>query len=425
MRIPYTNIQLGRNLKEIKAVDERKPKRSGIIDKIEKEIIFQTRKDIQDWNRAVDRARSVLRPSRTDLMDIYRDISIDGHLSGIITSIKNKIKSRSFHIVDENEVEDEDMTKNFQKKWFYDFLGYAIDAFFYGYSLVQLNNIKNDYFESIELVPREYVIPEWNGIKRRLRTSVTQNQVIRYDEPPYDRWTIFIGSNELGLFNKIVPHAIGKKNLLISCWEYAELFGMPLRTTYTDLTDEQRRKNAENMLKNMGSAGWGVLDKDDKIEITARGGSDASQVFISPFELHNKEMSKAIGGQTGVFDEKAFVGSTETHAELFEEFCDTYATEIEYEVNNDLIPKMILHRIPLDGKIFKFVDREKLTLLQKVTIIKDLAPVVKFEEGFIEEYTGLKIEQKEAVEPNKQEDEKSIMKEVNDIYNKLDHGQDN
>lgn len=418
MIYPFTNI----NSEKIKAVDERQPKRIRLIDQIEKTVIFQTRKDIQDWNKAVDRARSVLRPDRTDLMDIYRDISIDGHLSGIITSIKNKIKSRIYHIIDEEDEEDEEMTKVFRKKWFYDYLDYAVDAFFYGFSLIQLGAIIDNYFKSIELVPREYVIPEWNGIKRRLRMGVTQKDIIRYDEPPYDRWTCFIGSNDLGLFHKVVPHAIGKKNLLISCWQYAELFGMPLRLTYTDINDENRRKNAETMSKNIGSAGWGVLDKDDKIDTTERASSDSAQVFLLPYETHNKEISKAIGGQTGVFDEKAFVGSTEVHEALFEEFCDTYAMDIEYEINNELIPKMILHRIPLDGKIFKWVSREKLTLLQKTGIIKDLALYVKFEEGFIEEFTGLKAEQKENIlETPPKESQQSIMKEVDEIYNKIKH----
>jgi len=415
---PFKEIR-DKNL-PVQNIDQKLPRKVNIIDQIVYNQLLQTRKDISDWVSAVNQAKSPYNPDRTDLIDVYRDISIDGHLSGIITSIKNKVKAKPYMIVDQSGNEDKDKTKLFNQEWFVNFIEWSIDSMFYGYSLIQISDIKNDTFRKLELIPREYVIPEKQLVKRNLYAG-TIDDGIYYSQPPYDRWTIFLGNNDLGLLHKVVPHAIAKKNLLISCWDNAELFGMPIRIVYTDITDEDRRRNAELMLKKMGKLASGVLDSSDKIDFQERNSSDAYNVFLQPYETSNKEMSKALGGQTGIFDEKSFVGSAEVHERLFDDYISSYCLSIEFQINNILIPKMLIHRIPLDGYMFKWKSVERLSTKEKVEIIKNLAPFVKFDDGFIEEYTGLKCEQKTSENTTVIPDNtQSIMRDVMNYYN--DHG---
>ena len=126
MKIPYTNIRIGKDSGNDNSqpdpfnVTRKKPGRVDIDSKLRKIAYKQTRKDIQNWNHAVDRAKSYNNPSRTQLMDVYRDISIDGHLTGIVTSIKRKIKSKEYQLVNSDNEVQEELVKNFHKKWFDD-----------------------------------------------------------------------------------------------------------------------------------------------------------------------------------------------------------------------------------------------------------------------------------------------------------------
>jgi hypothetical protein len=407
-------------LQQIKNINERRPTKVDVIQQIVISQLLQTRKDMKDYVNAVNIAKSPYNPSRAELMDIYRDISMDGHLSGIVGTIQDKIKSKPFQIVDEKDEPDEEKNKLFQVRWFFEFLDYCVDSLFYGYSLIQIGDIKNDTFSKIELIPREYVVPEKELVKKNLYAG-TLNDCIYYNKPPYNRWTIFIGSTDLGLFHKVTPHCIAKKNLLISAWDNAELFGMPIRTIQTDINDELRRKNAEIMLKNMGKMSWGVFDDQDKLELVESTKSDAFNVFIQPYKISNEEISKAIIRQTGTTDEKSFVGSAEVHERTMDDCISTIAKNIGFIINDLLLPKMVLHRIPVDGFKFKWQTIEKISTAQKVTFIKDLSPFVKWEPGFIEEYTGLKGEQKESTpnpfdQPIPDKQNKSIMKDVLDYY---------
>ena len=241
---------------------------------------------------------------------------------------------------------------------------------------MQLGNIKDDGFPEIQLIPREYVVPELELVKKDLFIGAHlkdgKQNAFFFNESPLKDWFIFIGEKkDMGLFNKATPHALSKKNLFAEMWEYGELFGMPIRKGHTDIKDPERRKQMEDMMRNMGSASWGVFDTDDKIDFIETKGGDPTKVFISPIKLSNEEISKAFAGQVATFDEKSFVGSAEVQERIFNELIIAFMRNARFIINNQLIPRMVRHRMIPFGFKFKWKAEEILSINDTAKIITE------------------------------------------------------
>ena len=403
-------------------ISKKRPARMDVKKVIIAQQQLRFKQDIEDWRKALDDAENVHNPNRADLIRLFKEIDLDGHLTGIVNAIKSKVKSREFAIYDESGEKNEELTDNFTQEWFYDFLDYFIEAYFWGYTLIEFGNIKDDAFESIENIKREYIVPEWGLLKKNLNSSADG---IKFLEPPYDRWTLFVfpqAHQNMGLYNKVAPHALGKKNMLISAWRHAELFGSPFRVMTTDLRDSKRRYTAEKMMEEMGQAGYAVLDEEDDIQIHQQTATDAYKVFLEPYEVSNNEMSKCIAGQTGVFEEKAFVGSSLVHERLFDDFINIKLREIKFTVNNMLIPKMVRLGMPYAGKTFNWIFEEKISLKDRVEIIKGLSSFYEFPIEWLNDYLELEIEEKKSSsQENSFEEKKESAKDMINNYAEINN----
>ena len=404
----------------VQNIDKKQPTRTQIASRIILRQQVRQREDVGDWRHALLLAESADHPDRTELIKVFKDVDLDGHITGIVSSIKNKIKSKPFMIVNAQGELDEDKTALFEKEWFFKFIDFIVEAPFWGYSLVQLGNIKDDGFPDIEMIPREYVVPERELVKKDLFEGTNRNgqNAFFYNELPLKEWFIFIGEKkDMGLFNKATPHALSKKNMFTEMWEYAELFGMPIRKGHTDLNDPERRKNMENMVRQMGSAPWAVLDKDDVIDFVERQSSDPSNVFIEPIKLSNEEISKAFAGQVATFDEKSFVGSAEVQERMFNEFIITFMRNTKFIINNQLITRMVFHRMIPSGFSFKWKAEEILSITDRSKIITDLTKVgYGFTPETVTEEVGIKIEDFSTPAPRPPEAITTIMNDVNELY---------
>jgi len=157
---------------DVQNIDKKQPRRTQISKQIVLRQQIRTREDVGDWRDALLLAESADHPDRTRLIKVYKDVDLDGHISGIISSIKNKIKSKPFMIVNSEGKEDEEKTALFEKEWFFKFIDFIIEAPFWGYTLVELGSIVDDGFPNIQMIPREYVVPERELVKKDLHEAL-------------------------------------------------------------------------------------------------------------------------------------------------------------------------------------------------------------------------------------------------------------
>lgn len=394
--------------KEVKDVSVNRPQNSDIRRTITQPVqLYRNRQDIASWRLALTAAESIINPQRYQLYRIYKDVDLDAHISAAIMQRKNLTLCKEFE-VKVNDEENEELTKLIKNKWFRDFLDYSLDSIFWGYSLIQFDSIVDNNFKCVDLVPREYVKPEFHVVT----TNYTALDGKDYLENPFKNWCIGVGkTNDLGLFNKLVPLYIWKKNAIGAWAEFCEVFGVPLRIGKTNVRDEQTRANMEGFLKNLGTSSYGVFDTDDLIEIVESGRSDAFQVFDMMIQRCNSEMSKLILGQTGTLDEKAYVGSAEVQERVLEKVAYSDQFFIESVLNYQLVPMLTRLGLFPEGAKICVENEEELSLLDQSKIDIELIKTGKF--TFTPEYLDEKYGS-EVIPVNDPTD-------VNNVKNRLDN----
>ena len=329
-----------------------------------------TRRDIGDWRQAWQRAINIDSPNRQQLYDIYRDVEIDLHLSGCIQQRQGFVLARSFKIVNEHGIEDEEAAKYFNTSWFKLLIKLALDANYWGHSLIELGNITNDSngrltYDGVKLIPRKHVIPEYH----RVITDLSQDwhNGIDYHETPFIDFLIEVGQpDSLGLYLKAATQTIPKKNALAFWDTFAEIFGMPMRIARTTTRDDKELAKMERMMADMGTEGWGIFQQGTDIEVVESSKGDAFNVYDRRIDRANSELSKLVIGQTMTIEDGSSLSQSQTHLKVFQNLVEADCDNLRDIVNNQLIPRMIRHGFPISGLRFDWDYSQDYTPEQQV-----------------------------------------------------------
>lgn len=386
------------------------PKTQSVINTIAFEQQLQrVRQDATKFKIAVQSAESPMYPNRFLLMQAYQQTILDGQIQSAILQRKMKVLGQKFNIVDLKGEINTEKTALLNEKWFYDFLDLALDSIFWGFSCVQFSPIINSKFLNVELVPRIYVVPE-NDLVRSNTATVTEG--VKFTEKPYSNWCIGVGNKkDLGLLMKLTPYAIWKNNAMGAWAEFAEIFGSPIRVVRTDVRDEATRKNAENMMRNMGVATWSVLDLNDQFELFEASRTDSFNVYDKMVERCNSEISKIVLGQTGTTDEKSYSGSANVHGDIALQIGKQDQLMIQFIVNNQLLPMMNGLGFDFNGHKFEFDLSESMSIEDQAKIDASFMPYVKFNVEYLENKYKIKLD-----EVNEVDSDAEVMNKLKRLY---------
>jgi SPP1 gp7 family putative phage head morphogenesis protein len=377
---------------DITNASKKQPEKARIMQKVIEQQLLRTRQDINKWKLAVQSAESRTFPNRRMLYECYQDVALDGHLSGLMELRKANITGKIFKIVDKSGETVDDKTKLLDSMWFFDFLDFALDSKFYGFSLIQFGDLDNDKFKDLEIVPREYVSPETGEVSNLPGVKGG----IKYTESPYKEWSIGVGkAKDLGLLMKLSPYVIWKKGAIGAWSEASEMFGMPIRIGRTNIQDPEMKANMEGMLKNMGSAAWGVFDTSDILELLQTSKSDVYAIYDKLIERCNSEMSKIVLGHSASIDATAgkLGGEDNTH-EAIESFIDSDKRFIRFVINDQLIPFLNGKGMGFDGLECVFDDSEEISVLDQFSIDGKLLDYYDIPEAYIEKTYGTDVKKK-------------------------------
>ena len=380
LHIPFT---------QVKNVSSEPPKGSDIRRKINfEQTLHRTRQDIGKWRAAVLQAESLHYPNRQELYRLYKDVVLDAHLTGLINTRKYQILQSEFKVVDKADNEIEDKTELLKQKWFYDFVDNALDSMYWGFSLIQFGRLQNNVFDSVDLVPRQYVKQEFDIVVETPSAITGEN----YLDAKYKQWVIGIGQKrDLGLLAKAAPYVLWKKGAMQAWAEFTEIFGTPIRIGKTNVRDEVTRSNMEGFLKNMGVAAYGVFDTNDLIELVESNRSDAFDVFDKLIERCNSELSKLILGQTGTTDEKSYSGSANVHERILNMYGEQDEVFIENVFTYQLIPLLNAQGLGFEGLRIETEEDDKFTYSEKAKIDLELLKYYDIPADYIEKEYGTPV----------------------------------
>ncbi len=366
--------------------------------------IQRVRQDIQKWRTAVKQAESIYFPNRYLLYQTYKDVVLDAHLSGALQQRTLNAANSGWQIVDKNGEYNDEATKLLETDWFQKFLYYSMESKYWGHSLIQLGDLYEFKFNDIEIIPRQYVKPEFCVVTQHSAGTTGE----RYDIEPYTDWVISVGEKrDLGLLMKASPLVIWKKNTVGSWSEHAEIFGSPLRIGKTDSRDETTRANMQGMLENMGSASWGVFDKDDIVEVIEGGRKDVQRIYGGLIDLMNKEISKLILGQTMTMEDGSSRSQAEVHERVVKQVEQADKEFLCTTVNDKLFPVLLRHGFKLNDLRFEFIEKDQLKITDQANFDIELIKSGKYHidpEYILNKYgTPVEEMEQEQVEPKTQE----------------------
>jgi phage gp29-like protein len=315
---------------------------------------------------------------------------------------------KDFYITDETgEVDDLVLGKMFKKKWFYDVMNYALDANYFGYSLINLGNVVKDEFEQVELVRRHNISPD----RLQVTSYVYSLFGVNFTDPEFVDWALWVPTNNEigvgkcghGLLYKIAPYEIFIRNNMSQNATYTEMFAQPYRVGKTSKTGEAERALLEEALRNMGSEGYAIIDTMDEINFIETGGGQGYKSYESLEMRCEKKISKLILGHADAMDSiPGKLGSEDTIGKALREIEVSDGRFMEYIINDLLISRMrnIGFNIP-ENRFFRFKnDKEKEEMRRKedesnkmtADIVKVLFDAgVKVDLAYINKRTGIPV----------------------------------
>lgn len=329
----------------------------------------RTKQDMSSWRNATIVAEDKHHPDRADLIDIYGDVILDGRVKGLIDQRKSAVLGCNWALFDDED-QDEAATEYLQVAWFQKFMSYMLDSIFYGHSLIEFGRLVNGQFEDIMLIDRRLVCPEFGFVRKT--EGATSGIDYRFDKKE-SVWVVESPeTHDFGLFINLFPLYFQKKNTWQSWAEFIERFGLPILEGTTDALEPGAKAALANNLKNMGRSGSIVLDNNDEIKLHEVTRTDSYQVFERNITMADTEMTVLVLGQTSTTQEKSFVGAAEVQERVAERILKQDKEMLKYIVNQRLLPKLILHGYPLDGKTFDFIEGNTTPIDTKIKAMDSL-----------------------------------------------------
>lgn len=339
----------------------------------------RSRKDIGALRRAIENAEAIHLPCRADLYDIYHDnISIDGHLSGIIDKRRDMIRNKNLQFVNAEGRVVEAMNELIDSERFYDLCGIIIDSVFWGCSGVQF--IAGEKFNFVE-IPRAHILPE--------RGEITLSPYDHRGTPVEDitgAWIIGKPRN-LGKLLTCMLYAIYKRGGLGDLAQYVEIFGQPVRIIHYDAYDTKTRDELRKMAREAGSSLVMMIPKQAQFEMldgkSSNGNGELQRTFINTC---NEEMSIAILGNTESTSSSASSGYAQAkeHGKQQQEIIKADMKLLLNTLNSDFFLGILaLYGYPVHGGHFSFEQEVDLAALtQRINIDIQLSDRIPIDDDY-------------------------------------------
>lgn len=391
--------------------------------------VQRVKQGIDRWRLAVQSAETATNPQRYLMQEIYLDTRLNGHVSACIEKRYANVLKKGIQVVNEKGEVNDELTKLYSKKWMYQLIRYILDAKMYGYSLIQLGDMKDFDFDEVYPIRRANVNPELEIVT----SSFYQLEGISINDPIYASNLIWIktpqeigmahnwGRCGYGILYTIAPYEIWFKQAITLWAEYQQLFGVPIRIGKTDTRNEQMRGQMAEMLANMGAKAWGVFDKNDQIELVAPMQVNGQLIFDNMLTRQEKLISKIILGHADAIDSipgKLGNSKESSPSEKSMEDIETFdCMDVEFNLEKEVMPKLVAMGFPMPkGCKIVFNNshektearvREDVNNAATAGIIKTLdeAGWEVADDKYIIERTGIPVKKKEVVDTSTKQKE--------------------
>ncbi|GIM49429.1 phage portal protein family protein [Capnocytophaga stomatis] len=394
----YKSVQIsGNTLKNKVHLNKSNTQNIEQVTRLMVDIIKRQRRlwrtEINHWQAARYARHHTVFPRTYQLEDVYKDIMLDGHLTGITENRTLRTTNKDY-VFTINGLKNDSLTELIKdKQWFENLIEWAHKSTYHGHSLIWIKEFAKGEIKEVELVERGLVIPEFNLLLKDW--DATEGIDIR-DVSDVLLYAQFY--DNVGLLEKAAVYCILKRHSWGSWDEFEELFGVPIRIAKIASQSDAVKQEVAEWLEEMGSAAYGVFPIGTEVDIKENSKSDAFQVFYRKIEALDKELSKLVLHQTMTTENGSSKAQGTVHENTLQEVIYADEKKMLSFLNNKLIPAMrnLGYKIPENAKIEveKTADPEKQIQIDGILLGRGY--VLKKE--YIEQTYGVEIEQMPAVQ---------------------------
>ncbi len=366
-------------------------KGNGYIQNIVPKTISNTRQDIKVWTDAQNMAMVEENPKFFPIQNLYDNILKDLHLQSQVNNRMLKSLSRPFSIKNADGKTNDELTNLLQDKGFVFQVNKAIlETIFRRHSLGEFSYklVNNEPVLTFDCIPRQNVDP----VSGYIYYDYTDDKKISYrEQKEYGSWLIEFGEKNttLGLLDGCVPMVLFKR-FGGSCWsELCEIYGIPPRVMKTNTQDKVMVNRAKQMMQDMGSAAWFIIDDSESFEF-AKGVNTNGDVYANLLKFCNNELSMGISGTVVGQDTKnGSNGKEKTSIGILDDLVDSDLSLIEQCWRDTVIPALQTLGVLPPGVMYKYDATEDLEVLWKM--VTEAANFLEIDPKWVETKFGIKV----------------------------------
>ena len=337
----------------------------------------RNRKDIATWRNALVSAESVYYPNRSRLYDLYEDVVLDGHLSGVICKRIDAVLNKELYFETDGK-RIAGMDALICSMPFRDIMRTIMETQLWGISGIEFIPGKELAYEPI---PRKHIKPEL-GI---IAYEQTGDDGIPYAELS-NVW-VMGDKKDLGLLLKCAPYSLYKRGGLSDWAQYIELFGQPVRVIKYDSYDEQTKVELRKILEESGSSLSMMIPRQADFEIKDGKQTNCDgNLQLSFIKALNEEMSITILGNTETTTSSYSTGYAQSKVHLEQQY-EITKSDLVYTAAMLNSPKFrnVLrgYGYPVDKGCFVFSkDMDIDYLKERIAIDKEVAQIVPVADSY-------------------------------------------
>jgi len=350
------------------------------------------RKEVTDWQSARIMRYDPFNPVTFPLQQLYKDAMLDNHLQGATENRILRVTNKEAVLKDADGVIDTKRSLFVQKRWFRNITRKAMESKYYGYSMCFINDFSSGSIRKVIDIPRENIIPEKGLLLKEAHNP--KGEAIHF--PSFSNFLIYIQllPESVGILERVAPMTIYKRHSWASWDEFEQIFGVPIRIARTMINSEKHKNELQSWLETMGTASYGIFDKQVDIEIKENQKSDSFNVFLQKIKVINQEMSKGIVGQTMTMDDGSSQSQAEVHQQTYQEITDADIMDFQDWATDDFLPVMrnLGYDIP-EGYYLELVEKNNIKPKDKIKIDGELLRSgVNLTDEYLEDTYDVKID---------------------------------
>lgn len=348
-----------------------------IVNELNVRSANRNRKDISAWRGALTSAESVYYPNRTKLYDLYEDVILDGHLSGVIAKRIDAVLNKEIFFEHRGK-KDHRLDELIRSSSFRDIVRTIMETQLWGLSGIEFIPGREFCFKPI---PRKHIKPELGIIAYEQSGS----EGIPYNG--LDNVWVMGNTADLGLLLKCAPYTLYKRGGMADWAQYIELFGQPVRIIKYDSYDEQTKAELKKILDESGSSLSMMIPRQADFDIKdGKQNNCDGNLQLSFIKAMNEEISITVLGNTGTTSSNTGSGYAQSKVHLEQQY-EITRSDLIYTAGmlNDAKFINILrgYGYPVDGGRFLFAKDMDISYLQsRIAIDKQVATMIQVPAGY-------------------------------------------